>query len=41
MGDLCDHLVAVPSDDTQRIQEIHIAAGHAICEIVESELFGQ
>jgi D-sedoheptulose 7-phosphate isomerase len=41
MAGLCDHLVAVPSDDTQRIQEIHIAAGHAICEIVESELFGQ
>ena len=41
MGELCDHLVAVPSDDTQRIQEIHIAAGHAICEIVESALFGR
>lgn len=41
MGELCDHLIAVPTDDTQRIQEIHIAAGHAICEIVESALFGQ
>jgi len=40
MGALCDHLLAAPSDDTQRIQEVHIAAGHAICEIVESELFG-
>ncbi|MFH1865423.1 MAG: D-sedoheptulose 7-phosphate isomerase, partial [Candidatus Eisenbacteria bacterium] len=41
MGELCDHLIAVPTDDTQRVQEIHIAAGHAICEIVESALFGQ
>ena len=39
-GLLCDHLVAVPTGDTQRVQEIHIAVGHAICEIVESELFG-
>ncbi len=41
MRNLCDHLVAVPTDDTQRIQEIHIAVGHAICEIVESALFGR
>lgn len=40
MGPLCDVSVAAPSSDTQRIQEIHIAVGHAICEIVESELFG-
>lgn len=36
----CDVAVAAPSSDTQRIQEIHIAVGHAICEIVESDLFG-
>jgi D-sedoheptulose 7-phosphate isomerase len=36
----CDVAVAAPSTDTQRIQEIHIVVGHAICEIVESELFG-
>jgi len=41
MGGLCDHLVAAPTKDTQRIQEIHIAAGHAMCEIVEAALFGQ
>jgi D-sedoheptulose 7-phosphate isomerase len=41
MGGLCDHLVAAPTKDTQRIQEIHIAAGHAMCEIVEVALFGQ
>ena len=36
----CDVAVAAPSSDTQRTQEIHIAVGHAICEIVESDLFG-
>ncbi len=36
----CDIAVAVPSSDTQRTQEIHIVVGHAICEIVESQLFG-
>ena len=40
MEGLCDHLIAVPVQDTQRVQEIHIAAGHAMCEIVESALFG-
>jgi D-sedoheptulose 7-phosphate isomerase len=41
MAALCDHIIAVPDGDTQRVQEIHIAAGHAICEIVESTLFGR
>jgi len=30
-----DVLIAVPSDDTPRIQECHILAGHAICDTVE------
>jgi len=30
----------VPSTDTPRIQEVHITAGHIICELVERELFG-
>jgi D-sedoheptulose 7-phosphate isomerase len=36
---LCDHVLAAPSDDTPLIQQIHITAGHAICEIVEGNLF--
>jgi D-sedoheptulose 7-phosphate isomerase len=40
MEAFCDIAVAAPSSDTQRIQEIHIVVGHAICEIVESDLFG-
>lgn len=35
----CDHLLRVPSDSTPRIQEGHIAIGHAICQIIEAELF--
>ena len=27
--------ICVPSDDTQRIQEGHITAGHIFCELVE------
>ena len=31
-------LLAIPSDDVPRIQEMHILTGHIICEIVEREL---
>ncbi len=34
-----DVAIVVPSDDTQRIQEAHIAVGHALCELVEEALF--
>ncbi len=36
----CDVGFVVPSDDTPRIQEGHIALGHALCEGVEAILFG-
>jgi D-sedoheptulose 7-phosphate isomerase len=39
MRPLCDHLLAVPSDDTPIIQQIHITAAHIICEIVEKTIF--
>jgi len=38
MRPLCDYLLAAPTDDTPLIQQLHITA-HAICEIVERELF--
>ncbi|MEW6509356.1 MAG: D-sedoheptulose 7-phosphate isomerase [Bacteroidota bacterium] len=38
--DLVDVAVIVPSDDTQRIQEGHIAIGHIICALVEREMYG-
>jgi D-sedoheptulose 7-phosphate isomerase len=40
MKDLCDICLCVPSEETPRIQEMHILIGHIICNIVESELFG-
>jgi D-sedoheptulose 7-phosphate isomerase len=35
----CDLVLAAPSDDTPMIQQIHIVAAHAICELVERDLF--
>jgi D-sedoheptulose 7-phosphate isomerase len=35
IGSHCDHLIAVPSPDTPRIQEVHIIAGHIICQLVD------
>ena len=39
MRPLCDFVLAAPSDDTPVIQQIHMTAAHAICEIVERNLF--
>lgn len=39
MADFCDICIKVPSNDTPRIQEVHILIGHIICSIVEEELF--
>ena len=35
---LCDHLLLVPSAVTARIQEVHIALGHAVMELLEDRL---
>jgi D-sedoheptulose 7-phosphate isomerase len=40
MHALCDLFLAVPSTETALIQQIHITAFHAICGIVERDLFG-
>jgi D-sedoheptulose 7-phosphate isomerase len=37
---LCDHVLAVPSPDTPRIQEGHIVLAHTVCLIVERRMFG-
>ena len=34
----CDEAFIVPSDDTGRIQEAHITAGHALMEYIEDKL---
>lgn len=38
MNDLCDINLVVPSDDTPRIQEMHILFAHTICQIIDNEL---
>jgi D-sedoheptulose 7-phosphate isomerase len=38
LRDLVDALIAVPSEETPRIQECHILAGHALCDAVEQAL---
>ncbi len=36
---LADYLISIPSDDTPRIQELHIFIGHLLCELVENSMF--
>ena len=38
MRGLADPLLVVPSDDTARIQEMHITLGHMLCGALETEL---
>ena len=38
LRDAVDILIAVPSDATPRIQEVHILAWHMICELVEEAI---
>jgi D-sedoheptulose 7-phosphate isomerase len=40
MGALCDVTIGVPATETALIQQLHITAAHAICHLVERELFG-
>jgi D-sedoheptulose 7-phosphate isomerase len=40
MTPLCDLVVRVPSDVTPLIQQVHMAAGHIVCELAE-EAFAQ
>lgn len=41
MSGLCDLLLIATSDTTARIQEVHIAAAHIICELVDEIMFGK
>lgn len=38
LAEITDLLLAVPSTDTARIQEMHIVIGHALCGALECEL---
>lgn len=39
LKDLVDFPIAVPSSNTQRIQETHITISHAMCGLIEQTLF--
>jgi D-sedoheptulose 7-phosphate isomerase len=36
---LCTHAIRIPSENTPRIQELHLLIGHIICEEVEKRIF--
>src|SRR5947209_18899799 len=37
----CDHILSAPSEETAVVQQIYLVAAHAICGVVERELFGR
>jgi D-sedoheptulose 7-phosphate isomerase len=37
-NDVCNLNIIVPSDDTPRIQEMHILIGHTICQLIDEEV---
>lgn len=39
LASLCQYHFRIPSDDTPRVQEAHLAIGHMICQLVEKSLF--
>lgn len=40
IGALVDHQINIPSGETPKIQEGHIATGHVICGLIEEHIFG-
>jgi D-sedoheptulose 7-phosphate isomerase len=38
MNDICDINLVIPSDDTPRIQEMHIFVGHTLCHLIDIHL---
>ncbi len=41
MGKVCDVCIAIPSDNTARIQEGHILVIHILCDLVEQLITGE
>ncbi|MCW8850989.1 MAG: D-sedoheptulose 7-phosphate isomerase [Melioribacteraceae bacterium] len=35
---ICDHNIIIPSNNTARIQEMHILIGHIFCQIIENSI---
>ena len=40
MNKICNINLSVPSEDTPRIQEMHIVIGHTICHLIDQEFTG-
>ena len=40
MKDMADYTIAVPADTSAHIQEMHIAVGHLICDLIERNIYG-
>ncbi len=38
LKDICDYNIVIPSENTARIQEMHILIGHIFCEIIENNI---
>jgi phosphoheptose isomerase len=41
LSKICDMTIKVPAEETYRVQEFHLPAYHAICAMVESEIFDE
>ena len=41
LGEVVDLALIVPSPDIPRIQEVHITAGHLVCQLVEEKLINK
>lgn len=39
LREMVDYCISVPTNDTPRIQELHVMIIHIICDLVEQELF--
>jgi len=35
MNNICDINLIIPSNDTPRIQEMHILIGHTLCHLID------
>ncbi|MDP2787937.1 MAG: D-sedoheptulose 7-phosphate isomerase [Pseudomonadota bacterium] len=40
LASLCDLALVIPSEDTARIQEMHITLGHILCDLMEQAAAG-
>jgi D-sedoheptulose 7-phosphate isomerase len=41
IGNLVDYQINIPSNETPKIQEGHIATGHIVCALIEEKFFGK